>query len=136
MKTAILLLALGCATAPRGELYNRPAVTAARVQVIELGWNAIEDPQIGHPPIEDVKSPKRYRGLVLDEAENLAAQCNQGQTPFETLMRGSVNEGSPEPVAVAPQSKLAYRDAALRLHVGECAMVEGPSADYVVKRLE
>jgi hypothetical protein len=132
----LMLLALGCATAQRGELYTREAAPAARVQVVQLGWNAIESPQLGRPPVEDVKSPKRYRGLVLEEAQDLTAKCNEAQLPFETLMMKSANEGTSEPVAVAPQSKLAYRDAALRLRVGECALVEGPAADYVVKRLE
>jgi hypothetical protein len=138
MKHVLFLLAFACATTQQhGELYERPASPAARVQVIQLGWNAIEDQQvINHPPVVDEMSPKRYRGLVLEEAKDLTAQCNAGQPSFDSHLRGRENEGSPDPMPIDPQSRNAYRDAALRLHVGECALVEGPVADYVVKRLE
>jgi hypothetical protein len=136
MKSGLLFLTFACATAPRGELYERPASPAARVEVIELGWNAVEDPQANHPPVVDLMRPVRYRGQVLEQANDLAAQCNDGSTSFAALMRKSGADGSAGPVAVDPGSKLAYRDAALRLRVGECAMVEGPAADYVVKRVE
>jgi hypothetical protein len=39
-------------------------------------------------------------------------------------------------VTVEPQSREPYRDAALRLHAGECATVDGPASEYVVKRIE
>jgi hypothetical protein len=136
MKRYLCFLTLACATAPRGELYSRPPSPAARVEVIQLGWNAIEDPQPDHPPVVDLMRPTRYRGQVLEEAKDLASQCNAEPASFETLMRKGDSEASAAPVSVEPQSKLAYRDAALRLRVGECAMVEGPAADYVVKRLE
>ena len=138
MKRLLWLSMLACATTQQhGELYERPATPAARVQVIELGWNALEDPGvINHPPVVDLEHPRRYKGLVLEEAQNLAAQCNSGHPPFEALMRKPDNDGPQEPVAVAADSKFAYRDAALRLHVGECVAVEGPVSDFVVKRLE
>jgi hypothetical protein len=137
MKNLLWLLVLGCATAPRGELYERSRSDAARVQVIELGWNAVEDPGvINHPPVVDLERPRRYKGLVLEEAQDLAAQCNAGHPSFDTLLRKSPNEGPSEPVTVEPGSRFAYRDAALRLRAGECAVVEGPVSDFVVKRLE
>jgi len=136
MKRVIWLFLIACATTPRGDLYERPATATARLQVLELGWDAVEDPQLGHPPVVDVMRPKRYRGLVLEEATDLAAKCNAGETPFEALMRKAHNEGSEAPVTVESGSKLAYRDAALRLRVGECTVVEGPASDYVLKRIE
>ena len=141
MKRAILGLVafFGCATAQsqqQKELPTREAAPAARVAVIELGWDAIEDASRLAPPVIDVKSPKRYRGLVMDEARTLAQQCNDGPETFEQLRSHSSSQTPIEMVAVEPDSKVPYREIALRLHPGECSYVDGPSAEYVVKRLD
>ena len=133
----LLLLVLGaaCATPERSELYQRPVSTAAKVAVIELGWDAIEEQAPFRPPIVDSLSPRRYRGLVMDEALHLAVECNGGDD-FQELRRKSSSQSPLEVVTVAADSTVAYRDAALRLRAGECAKVDGPASEYVVKRLE
>jgi hypothetical protein len=141
MKRAILGLVafFGCATAQQQqqkELPMREAAPAARVAVIELGWDAIEDASRLAPPVVDVKSPKRYRGLVMDEARGIAQQCNRGPESLEDLRRHSSSQTPIETVAVEPDSKVPYRDIALRLHPGECTYFDGPAAEYVVKRLD
>jgi hypothetical protein len=140
MKTLLCLLMFGCATNSAihhtGELYERPASPNARVEVMELGWDSVEDPQVGHPPIVDVKSPKHYRGQVLGQAQDLAEQCNGGQESFAALARKLGPEATSESKFVKAGSNLAYRDAALRLKIGECAAVEGRASDFVVKRVE
>jgi len=134
----VLLLVLGaaCATPEHGELYQRPATAgAAKVAVIELGWDAIEEQAPFRPPVVDSLSPRRYRGLVMDEALQLAVECNGGDD-FQELRRKSSSQSPLEVVTVEANSKVAYRDAALRLRAGECAKVDGPASEYVVKRLE
>lgn len=139
MKTLLWLLMFGCATSAihrTGELYERPASPNARVEVLELGWDSVEDPQVGHPPVVDVMRPRHYRGQVLEQAQDLAEQCNAGQTSFAALVRKSGPQSTSESKFVKAGSTVAYRDAALRLKVGECAAVEGPASDFVVKRVE
>lgn len=131
----VLLFAVACG-AERGELYQRPASAgAAKVAVIELGWDSIEDQTPFHPPVIDSLSPRRYRGLVMDEALHLAVECNGGDD-FQELRRKSSSQSPLAVVTVQQDSKVAYRDAALRLRAGECAKVDGPASEYVVKRLE
>jgi hypothetical protein len=126
-----------CATTQaRRELEQRPAAGTARVAVVELGWDSFEDQNPLHPPVVDQNHPRRYRGVVMDEAHDLAARCNDGGTPFAELSRKSSSQSPMEMVTVEPQSKEPYRDTALRLRPGECASVDGPSSEYVVKRLE
>jgi hypothetical protein len=135
VKRLILFLAfLGCAT-ERGELYQRPATGGARLLVLELGWDSIEEQTPFSPPVIDKLNPRRYRGLVMDEARDLADQCNAGE-PLEKLGSKSSAQTPLAVVSVQPDSKVAYRDAALRLRAGECAKVDGPVSEYVVKRLE
>jgi len=132
----LLLLGAACATPEHGELYQRPAnAAAAKVAVIELGWDAIEEQAPFRPPVVDSLSPRRYRGLVMYEALHLAVECNGGDD-FQELRRKSSSQSPLEVVTVAANSKVAYRDAALRLRTCECAKVDGPSSEYVVKRLE
>ena len=133
------LVAIGCATAQQQqqkELPMRDAAPSARVAVIELGWDAIEDASRLAPPVIDVKSPKRYRGLVMDEARTLAQQCNGGPETMDELHNRSSSQSPIETVAVQPDSKVPYREIALRLHPGECTYFDGPSSEYVVKRLD
>ncbi|HEX4383998.1 MAG TPA: hypothetical protein VH083_13660 [Myxococcales bacterium] len=139
MKTLLCFFLFGCATTAvnrTGEIYDRPAAANARVEVLELGWDSVEDPQVGHPPVVDVKSPRHYRGLVLEQAQDLAQRCNTSALSFEQLARASGPQANAESKFVKAGSQLAYRDAALRLKVGECTAVEGPASDFVVKRVE
>ena len=131
----VLVLDVSC-SAERGELYQRPVTAgAAKVAVIELGWDSIEEQTPFRPPVVDSLSPRRYRGLVMDEALHLAVECNGGDD-FQELRRKSSSQSPLEVVTVEANSKVAYRDAALRLRAGECAKVDGPASEYVVKRLE
>jgi hypothetical protein len=140
MKTLLFLFMSGCAAAAiphTGELYERPASPNARVEVLELGWDSVEDPQqVGRPPVVDMKSPRHYRGLVLEQAQDLAEKCNKSALSFTQVARASGPQANAESKFVKAGSNLAYRDAALRLKVGECAAVEGPASDFVVKRVE
>lgn len=136
MKRLFLLVAIAACSTEHGELYQRPATTAdAKVAVIELGWDSIEDQNPLHPPVVDNLNPRRYRGLVMDEATHLAVECNGGDD-FQELRRKSSSQSPLAVVTVQPDSKVAYRDAALRLRAGECAKVDGPVSEYVVKRLD
>lgn len=139
MKTLLWLLMIGCAAGAvrhTGELYERPASANARVEVLELGWDSVEDPQVGHPPVVDVMRPRHYRGQVMEQAQDLAEQCNAGQVSFAALVRKTGPQSTSESKFVKTGSNVAYRDAALRLKVGECAAVEGPASEFVVKRVE
>ena len=120
----------------KNEFAERPLGASARVAVIELGWDSIEDQNPLHPPVVDKLAPRRYKGLVTTEANDLADQCNAGQQTFAELRRKSSSQSEIAMVTVEQQSKEPYRDAALRLQVGECTAVDGPTAEYVVKRLE
>ncbi|HEY2027761.1 MAG TPA: hypothetical protein VGH20_01015 [Myxococcales bacterium] len=136
MKLVLVLVAVAACTTERGELYQRPATEGgAKVAVIELGWDSIEDQNPLHPPVVDNLNPRRYRGLVMDEATHLAVECNGGDD-FQELRRKSSSQSPLAVVSVQPDSKVAFRDAALRLRAGECAKVDGPVSEYVVKRLE
>jgi hypothetical protein len=135
MKRLLVMAALVSCVTQQGELYQRPASSGARVAVLELGWDAIEDQTPFHPPVVDNLNPRRYRGLVMDEARNLAVQCNSGEGLTE-LGRKSSAQSPVTLVTVAGDSNVAFRDAALRLRTGECAKVDGPASEYVLKRLE
>jgi hypothetical protein len=136
MKLVLLVLLVAACSTEHGELYRRPATEGgAKVAVIELGWDSIEDQNPFHPPVVDNQNPRRYRGLVMDEATHLAVECNGGDD-FQELRRKSSSQSPLAVVSVAPDTKEAYRDAALRLRAGECAKVDGPASEYVVKRLE
>ena len=124
------------ATQARRELEQRPAAGSARVAVIELGWDSFEDQNPLHPPVVDRNHPRRYRGLVMDEAHDLAARCNESDASFAELARKSSSQSPMVMVAIEPQSNEPYRDVALRLRPGECASVDGPASEFVVKRLE
>src|SRR4051812_35808278 len=113
----------------RNELNDRTPAAGARGAVIELGWGFLQDQRPFHPPVVDKLAPKRYKGLVTNEANDLAEECNAGLKPFAELRRESSSQTEMAMVTLEPGSKEPYREVALRLRVGECASVDGPSAE-------
>jgi hypothetical protein len=130
---AVALLAACAAPAPRPP----PRVTdRAVLQVVQVGWMQLNPGQLNKPTVEDL----RHGGRAPDPqgaeeiAQGVLEKCRKG-APMEPLQR-QFSEADPGTVPVDAETKKPWRDAALTLQVGECALARGNAAFYVVKRVE
>jgi hypothetical protein len=133
MKWLLALGFLGCAgSGPRPPACTAPA-ERAEVAQIQVGWNAVSSGRPQDPPVVNMQNPQRYEPDAERLAQDLLARCRRGE-PFAPLQE-KFSEVSPGTSVIGASSDAPYREAALCLQPGECAVVHGPSAWHVLKRV-
>ena len=133
MRSLALLLGLGCASAqPRPQGCGAPA---ERVEVaqIQIGWNAMLTGRPQELPVVNELNPQRYERDAEQLAVDLLRRCEKGE-PLAPLQQ-QYSEVGPGTSVIDASSGVPFRDAALCLKPGQCALVHGPAAYHVVKRL-
>ena len=133
MRWLLLAAVAGCAGAsPRQSACTAPA-ERAEVAQIQVGWNAMSSGRPQDPPVVNMRNPQRYEQDAERMAQDLLARCRKGE-PLAPLQE-KFSEVSPGTSVIDASSDAPYREAALCLQPGECAVVHGPSAWHVLKRV-
>ena len=133
MKPALLLALCACAARPPP---RPPPRLAAAVEIvhIQVGWLQISRGDPNRPPVEILQG-----GAAPDErhaeeiARDLFARCQRGD-PMAPLQQ-KYSEVEPGTVTVDDATRQPFRDLALGLTNGECAMMRSDYAFHVFKRV-
>ena len=131
MRTLPLLLLCACATA-----MPPPARVADQVDVeqIQVGWIQVPTGQPNRPIVEDLRHGRAPDEVEAKEtAQRLLDQCEKGAA-IEPLQK-QYSEVEPGVVSVDGSSRLPFRDLALSLKPGDCALYRSNIAFHVIKRV-
>jgi hypothetical protein len=132
MKRLLICAALGCASAsPREPTCTAPA-GRVEIQQVQVGWQRL-DPTMQRP-IVDPRVPTRDPRQAEDLARDLLGQCRSGAA-MESL-QDRYSEAPGGSVVVGRRSELPFRNAALCLRKGECALIRSNVAFHVLKRID
>jgi hypothetical protein len=100
---------------------------------IQVGWNALPSNLPGRPAAVDLMRPVRYQKDAELLAQDLLARCQRG-LPLAPLQK-EFSEAEPGTQVVDGSSDAPFREVALCMKQGECAVFNGEGTYYVLKRI-
>jgi hypothetical protein len=131
------LLAAAALIACRGSAPRPPPrVTGfAIVRQVQVGWMQLATGQLNKPPVEDLRHGRAPDEVEAGEiAQTVLDKCKKGVS-IEALQT-QYSEVAAETIAIEAESRLPFRDLALSLQPGECALMRSNYALHVIKRVE
>jgi hypothetical protein len=91
--------------------------------------------QLNKPPVEDLRHGRAPDEVEAGEiAQTVLDKCKKGVS-IEALQT-QYSEVAAETIAIEAESRLPFRDLALSLQPGECALMRSNYALHVIKRVE
>lgn len=131
--TAPLLFTAACASVPA----SRPPARAAdrvEVQVVQVGWLQLASGQPYRPPVEDLRHGRTPDPQEAAEiAQDVLDRCRKGESM--DLLQRDFSEEKRGTQVIEPRSDAPFRDLALSLKPGECALYRSSYALHVLKRV-
>lgn len=132
MRRALLALALAACAGPKPRPLPR-AADIVEVQQIRVGWMQLYDGRPDRFVVEDKLAPKPDEREAREIAQRLLGACEQG-APMEPLQK-KYSETEPGLETIDDATPAPYRDLALSLKPGECALMRSDIGFHVLKRV-
>ena len=133
MRLVILCAALcACASQPPPRPGPRQADVVEVVHV-QVGWMQINPGQPNRPTVEDVKAPAPDERHAEEIARDVLDKCEKG-APMAPLQQ-QYSESDLGTTTVNDATRQPFRELALGLKPGECAMMRSNYAFHVIKRV-
>ena len=133
MNRVLLLTTLCACAAPKPPPPPRVADTVEIIHV-QIGWAQLNAGQPYRPPVEVANHPPVPDPVHAEEmARDVLAQCEKG-APMAPLQQ-KYSEADLGTMTIDDATHVAYRDVALSLKPGECAMMRTDGAFHVLKRV-
>lgn len=130
----VFLAALFCACATKPPVRPLPRVAnAVEVIHVQVGWYQLTPGQPNRPPVELVNAPAPDPRHAEEIARDVLAQCEKG-APMAPLQQ-KYSESDLGTTTVDDATHQPYKDLALSLKDGECALMRTDGAFHVIKRV-
>ena len=129
---ALLALALAACAGPQPRPPRR-AADVVEVQQIRVGWMQLANGRPDRYVLQDKLAPKPDEVEAREIAQRLLDECEKG-APMEPLQK-KYSETDPGIETIDDATRVPWRDLALSLKPGQCAMMRSDIGFHVVKRV-